>query len=212
MNIKSPCIGRVSLHRREARRPWIDPSIPFSLKSVETTAKSGLPKRVYIALSALVGTVLLLLLATADLTSRPPEAVAGESVKPPKESRRHAEEKRLFQMSVRPFLKKYCFDCHGPETETEGIAFHEFDDSASVLKARKVWEKALAQIRAGAMPPADHDTQPSMPERKQVVAWLDKALNDFDCDLVDDPGRVTIRPAEPCGVQQHHSRSRWRRF
>ena len=42
------------------------------------------------------------------------------------------------------------------------------------------------------MPPEDSE-QPTMPTRKQMIAWIERTIYNLDCDLPPDPGRVTIR-------------------
>jgi mono/diheme cytochrome c family protein len=156
-------------------------------------AESGLPKRLYVAASALFGGLILLIIAAVFLPERATEADAAEPPQTANVEKPQSQQAAVYQKTIRPFLKKYCYECHGPKEETEGVAFHKYDDLPSVLASRTVWEKTLRQIEVAAMPPDDHDAQPTAAERKQVVAWLDKALFDIDCELVDDPGRVTIR-------------------
>ena len=98
-----------------------------------------------------------------------------------------------FQQHVAPFLKKHCYACHGPETQEEGLGFHKLKDESSVFAARKVWEKIQRVVRSKAMPPADHDTKPTEKERQTVAGWIKQSIFAIDCQLVDDPGRVTIR-------------------
>lgn len=100
---------------------------------------------------------------------------------------------KQFHGTVAPFFKKYCYDCHGPETQEEGLAFHKLKDEKTIFADRKQWEKVLRVVKSSAMPPADHDPKPGMKERNAVVAWIDSAIFKVDCQLVDDPGRVTIR-------------------
>lgn len=158
-----------------------------------TVAESGLPKRLYVAASVLFGGLILLILAAVFLPERAAEVNAAESSQAAKSNDAQSAQAAAYQKTIRPFLKKYCYECHGPDVESEGIGFHKYGDVPSVLASRKMWEKALRQLEVAAMPPGDHDAQPTVAERKQVVVWLDKALFDIDCDLVDDPGRVTIR-------------------
>ena len=125
--------------------------------------------------------------ATAAPTGDTAEAAAGSTKaaapKPPDP----------FKTTVAPFLKTYCFECHGPETDNGGLRFDKFASSQDVTSNRKVWAKTLQYLELGAMPPPDHDTQPDDKTRQSVVGYLDKTLFDIDCDLVRDPGRVTIR-------------------
>jgi len=98
-----------------------------------------------------------------------------------------------FKKTIAPFLKTYCFECHGPETDNGGLRFDKYASSKDVTSDRKTWAKTLQYLELGAMPPPDHDTQPDAKTRQAVVGYLDKTLFDIDCDLVRDPGRVTIR-------------------
>jgi len=99
----------------------------------------------------------------------------------------------FFKKTIAPFLKTYCFECHGPETDNGGLRFDTFVSSKDVTSNRKTWAKTLQYLELGAMPPPDHDTQPDAKTRQAVVGYLDKTLFDIDCDLIRDPGRVTIR-------------------
>jgi hypothetical protein len=94
---------------------------------------------------------------------------------------------------VRPFLEKFCFDCHSNGAEEGGIALDDYTDAESVVQDRQSWEKILKMVAIEAMPPGDHDPLPSSEVRERVVAWIDAKLHYVDCDLPPDPGRVTIR-------------------
>ena len=93
---------------------------------------------------------------------------------------------------LRPFLDTYCADCHGPDYAEADIDFASFKDDASVREDREKWERILAIVQVGAMPPAEMD-QPAAEERAAAVAWMDRALHEVNCDVVNDPGRVTVR-------------------
>ena len=98
-----------------------------------------------------------------------------------------------FKKTVAPFLKTFCHECHGPETDNGGLRLDKFTSTKDVQADRKTWTKTLQYLELGAMPPPDHDTQPDSKQRQAVVGYLDKTLFDIDCNLVRDPGRVTIR-------------------
>ncbi|HAB14698.1 MAG TPA: hypothetical protein DCE47_23690, partial [Planctomycetaceae bacterium] len=98
-----------------------------------------------------------------------------------------------FKKTVTPFLAAYCDKCHGPDTDNGGLRFDKYRSTADVQADRKTWAKAMQYLELGAMPPPDHDKQPDAKARESVVKYLDKTLFDIDCDIVRDPGRVTIR-------------------
>jgi Protein of unknown function (DUF1592)/Protein of unknown function (DUF1588)/Protein of unknown function (DUF1587)/Protein of unknown function (DUF1585)/Protein of unknown function (DUF1595)/Ca-dependent carbohydrate-binding module xylan-binding/Planctomycete cytochrome C len=98
-----------------------------------------------------------------------------------------------FRKDVSPFLKKYCYQCHGPKDQEEGVAFHKLTDAKSVFAARKLWEKVHRMLESDAMPPKEHAHRPQIADRKRVSKWIEDSVFAVDCQLVDDPGRVTIR-------------------
>ena len=94
-----------------------------------------------------------------------------------------------FGREIRPLIETYCFKCHGAQKAKGGVKLHEAADLAAVYRDAGTWDRALAELRDGAMPP-DDKPQPNDDERKRLVAWLDEALNDPDPNaLPRDPGR-----------------------
>src|SRR5690606_23144239 len=93
---------------------------------------------------------------------------------------------------IAPLVKKYCYDCHGPDAQEAEIGFHRYSDEAAVVQDARTWEKVLEMLRFRAMPPEDQP-QPTEAERALLIDWLDKRLFHYDCDQPIDPGRVTIR-------------------
>ena len=95
-----------------------------------------------------------------------------------------------FRAEVQPLLETYCSRCHGPETRTAGIAFADFANHASVIRARPVWARALHVLRENEMPPAG--PQPTTEERLRLIQWIDDAINNLDWSEYRNPGAVTI--------------------
>lgn len=98
-----------------------------------------------------------------------------------------------FQETIVPFFNAYCVDCHGPDYAEADLNFAELGSVKSLQDDRKRWNQVLGIVRIGAMPPSDHEPKPPMEVRKIVTDWLDQTLNYVDCNIVDDPGQVTIR-------------------
>lgn len=113
---------------------------------------------------------------------------AGERARP-----RRVATDAAFESDVVPVVQDYCLDCHGEDDPEGGVSLHDLRSPERVLENRKAWEKALRMLGIDGMPPRDYDPRPTDDERKALVEWLDLKLYHVDCDLVDDPGRVTIR-------------------
>ncbi|MFK7820991.1 MAG: DUF1592 domain-containing protein [Planctomycetaceae bacterium] len=92
-----------------------------------------------------------------------------------------------------PFLETHCFDCHGDNDGDAGLNLAVYTNAADVTDNRKVFEHIYRMINAEAMPPGDYDPQPSKEDRAIVATWLEDQLFNFDCSIIDDPGRPTIQ-------------------
>lgn len=106
--------------------------------------------------------------------------------------RENADQEFLKQTLV-PFLTKHCQDCHGPYEQMAGIAVHKLDSTDAFFSSRRTWERVYRMVKAGAMPPQDYEPQPDENARTEVADFLHGQLFDFDCNLVDHPGRPTIQ-------------------
>lgn len=102
----------------------------------------------------------------------------------------------LFREDMLPFVNQFCSDCHNADDPQGGLDFSKYAEATSqdIIKgdARKHWQTVLAMLETGAMPPLDAE-QPPAEQREKLAAWLEKTLFNLDCDLIDDPGRVTVR-------------------
>lgn len=117
------------------------------------------------------------------LASEPVAAI--ESAAPPEDPH--------FKQVILPFFQDYCSDCHGPDFAEADLNLAKYDSVDALKSERKKWNQILGIVRIGAMPPAEHDRQPPMELRREVTDWIDHAINYVDCNVVDDPGHVTIR-------------------
>ena len=84
---------------------------------------------------------------------------------------------KQFDMTVRPFLKSYCIDCHS-EGHAEGDI--RLDDLGRQFNNRKeagVWARVLETLAFRAMPLATADTFPTKVESRAVQNWIATNLN-----------------------------------
>ena len=120
----------------------------------------------------------LLLTSAATAAEAPP-------AKPPEDP--------AFAQKLVPFLAQFCTDCHGPDFAEAGVNLAAYDSIDSLRDNRRKWNQIAGMIRIGAMPPSDHEPQPTQEQRREINNWLEQTLNRVDCQIVDNPGRVTIR-------------------
>jgi len=102
------------------------------------------------------------------------------------------EAPRFFEKTFRPFLTKYCFDCHSGQSAEAELALDAYRTLASVRDDRDRWQKVLRMVRGREMPPEDA-SRPTTAEVVKITAWIEKTITRVDCSGPIDPGRVTVR-------------------
>ncbi len=98
----------------------------------------------------------------------------------------------VFQKELVPFLKQYCYECHGDEKQKADVDFEKLPANTEIFKDRDLWELTRDMILEDEMPPSKSE-QPSMEDRERIIDLIEKELDRFDCDAISNPGRVTIR-------------------
>ncbi|MCY2978581.1 MAG: DUF1592 domain-containing protein [Planctomycetota bacterium] len=83
-----------------------------------------------------------------------------------------AETKKVFKDRVTPFINNYCAECHGLYKMEGGITFVPALKTPGVPSSTKLWNQALANVKAHDMPPADAKKQPTDEERQMFVDWV----------------------------------------
>lgn len=97
-----------------------------------------------------------------------------------------------FQQKIEPLLQDYCYDCHGDGADKGDFILDKFKSTSDLLQDQHVWLRIWENLRTQMMPPAKGEFQPSVEERKELVAWIEKRIFALDPEN-PDPGRVTIR-------------------
>ncbi len=98
-----------------------------------------------------------------------------------------------FKTDVRPFLTKYCLDCHGPEKQEGKLDLNGETSVVAVVRNHQTWEIVRERLAAKEMPPADAAKQPSVVEREAVVSWINRVRDDEARRNAGDPGIVLAR-------------------
>jgi len=104
-----------------------------------------------------------------------------------------AQFSKEFQSQLKPFLGNYCLSCHGSEKPKAGLNLAKYDSPESLLKDRKVWQRAAEHVASGEMPP-EKSPQPEPAQADTIAGWIENYLSSIDCKPEDQsPGRVTLR-------------------
>jgi len=87
----------------------------------------------------------------------------------------------------RAILDKYCVSCHNQRLRTAGLALDDLDITKPATDA-EVWERVIARLRAGSMPPAGRP-RPDAATSHEVVSWLEEAIDRVSV-ASPNPGRT----------------------
>jgi hypothetical protein len=88
---------------------------------------------------------------------------------------------------ARAFLDRYCIGCHNQRLRTAGLSLDSVD-LTDVGAQPEVWERALAKVKAGMMPPPA-GRKPDAGARAAFVAYLGRSL-DAAAAAHPNPGRT----------------------
>ena len=98
----------------------------------------------------------------------------------------------VFEREVKPLLTEYCLKCHSTEKHKGDLDLEPFTSLEAVRKHPKIWQGVVEQVSAGEMPPKEKP-QPTAPQREQLLAWVNAALDDIARARAGDPGPVVLR-------------------
>lgn len=97
-----------------------------------------------------------------------------------------------FQQAVRPFLQRYCLECHSTKHKKGSLDLERFQTVAVVRQDIKRWQQILEMVEGGEMPPADK-LQPSAKEKQTLLHWIKQTLKQEAQRRAGDPGFVPLR-------------------
>jgi len=98
-----------------------------------------------------------------------------------------------FQKGVKPFLDKYCYECHGNDLAKGEINFEAIQDDHQMFPQQRLWREVLNQVTVGEMPPAKKKVRPSLAEIEQLQREVHGLVYRAQLRTKVDPGSVTIR-------------------
>ena len=84
-------------------------------------------------------------------------------------------EKDAYQTLIRPYLAKYCFQCHGPDQQKADLRLDQLDPDMIHGSDTDTWQEVLDLTNVSEMPP-EEVKQPSNQERQVLVDALTAEL------------------------------------
>ena len=96
-----------------------------------------------------------------------------------------------FEQSVTPVFSK-CTLCHNDQLASGGLNIKSYNSVDSIAAHREGWEKIIAKVRTGEMPPRGVP-RPDETEVSAIVAFIQAEFDRADKNAKADPGRITAR-------------------
>jgi hypothetical protein len=103
-----------------------------------------------------------------------------------------APNNKPFDQVVQPVLRQNCVFCHNNKMASGGLSVEQFRDAGSIAGQRPAWERMIAKVRSGEMPPKGAP-QPSAEKRQALINYVLEAFDAADRALPPDPGRILAR-------------------
>ncbi|WP_233198897.1 MULTISPECIES: DUF1592 domain-containing protein [Pirellulaceae] len=100
--------------------------------------------------------------------------------------------KHSFSQTIRPFLKTYCYDCHGSETQEADLRLDTLDDDFSKSTSAGTWIEVMDKMNLGEMPP-DGSPVPTTNDLSSVTHWIAAELRQAERSSLGKEGRVILR-------------------
>src|SRR5262249_20593510 len=94
---------------------------------------------------------------------------------------------------VQPFLKRYCFSCHGPKKQKADLDLSRDSTVAAVANNERQWGRVLERLQAREMPPEEAARLPEPDEPAAVIAWIRELRQREAPRRAGDPGIVPAR-------------------
>lgn len=103
-----------------------------------------------------------------------------------------AQDKNPVSEQLVPFLKTYCYDCHGSEKPSADLNLVKYDSPDLLATDFRVWEHVAKFVRSGEMPP-EEAAQPKKEELTAFLQSLQTIMHAEAAKLGGDPGVILPR-------------------
>lgn len=97
-----------------------------------------------------------------------------------------------FIRKIRPFLKAYCYECHGPETQESDLRLDTLEEDFSKANSASTWIEVMDKMNLGEMPP-DGSPSPTTTELADITHWIASELRQAQRSSLGNEGRVILR-------------------
>ncbi|MBT6153101.1 MAG: DUF1592 domain-containing protein [Planctomycetaceae bacterium] len=103
-----------------------------------------------------------------------------------------ADHAAMFATKIKPIFAKYCLSCHSEKEQEGELDLERFTSLKAIRKDLKPWQAMIEQLETREMPPKDNP-QPTDAQRKMLIDWTRRLLDDEARARAGDPGKVPLR-------------------
>ena len=100
--------------------------------------------------------------------------------------------KPSFAETVQPVLQRNCQMCHNDKMASGNLSLEPFKNPSTIETRREAWERIVAKVRAGEMPPKGAPPVPTE-KRDALLSHIEEAFEASDRSRPPDPGRILAR-------------------
>ncbi|RCS54489.1 DUF1592 domain-containing protein [Bremerella cremea] len=104
----------------------------------------------------------------------------------------HSETSLIAQEQIGRFLKTYCVECHGIETQESDLRLDQLQPDFAQPGTASTWIEVMDKMNLGEMPP-EGSTLPSPEEVASVTGWIATELRQAERKKLGAQGHVILR-------------------
>ncbi|MEW4564563.1 DUF1592 domain-containing protein [Bremerella sp. JC770] len=97
-----------------------------------------------------------------------------------------------FAKKIQPFLKTYCVDCHGEETQEADLRLDKLTSDFTKSTSASAWIEVMDKMNLGEMPP-EGSPMPGTTELADVTHWIASELRHAERSSLGNQGKVILR-------------------
>jgi len=97
-----------------------------------------------------------------------------------------------YAQKIQPFLKTYCVECHGEETQEADLRLDTLAEDFTKSTSASTWIEVMDKMNLGEMPP-DGSPMPSTTELAGVTHWIANQLRHAERSSLGNEGKVILR-------------------
>src|SRR5678815_246541 len=91
-----------------------------------------------------------------------------------------------------PLFQEFCFKCHSDKRAKGNLNLQQLSLTPNFGALFKTWDRVIERLETKEMPPED-EKQPSIEQRRQLMASVRGALDSYIQSNAGDPGRIAMR-------------------